>query len=55
MQPLDLFLLSVARDVLNGAPVVRVCIVNKSVCDEIGLHLMAVVYSVHKAAQPTHS
>ena len=37
IQPLDLLLLSVALDVLAGVPVVQMCILNNSTCDEIGL------------------
>ena len=54
IQPLDLFLLSVARDVLAGVPVVQMCILNNSTCDEIGL-LDAVVYSVQAQSRPDES
>ena len=55
IQPLDLFLLSVARDVLAGVPVVQMCILNNSTWDEIGLHWMAVVYSVQAQSRPGES
>ena len=42
----------VARDVLAGEPVVQMCILNNSTFDEIGLHWMAVVYSVQAQSRP---
>lgn len=55
IEPLDLVLLRVARDVLAGAPVVRMCIVNTSMCDKTGLHWMAVVYSVQAQSRPAET
>ena len=52
IMPLDIFLLRVARDVLAATSLVRMSIVNTSMCDQLGAHWIGVVYSVEAGCRP---